>query len=126
MTALSRAKGVVYVLVRDPAVAKPFYSETLGLTEVGQDDYATAYDLNGIQLRLTKVGDHVPSPHPVLGWDVSDIRATSRDLAAKGVKFNIYPGFDMDELGIWTSPDGASKCNWFNDPDGNVLMMSQG
>jgi len=26
-------------------------------------------------------------------------------LKAKGVEFNIHPGFDQDELGIWTAPD---------------------
>lgn len=126
MTALSTAKGVAFVLVRDRAAAKPFYADILGLTEVAEDAYATAYDLNGIQLRLTSVEDHTPTPHTVIGWDVPDIEATTRDLTARGVRFNIYPGFGQDDLGIWTSPDGSSKVNWFNDPEGNVLSLTQG
>lgn len=125
MPALSQAQAIAFVLVRDRAAAKAFYSDTLGLRQVAEDDFATCYDLNGITLRLTTVEDHKPAPHTVLGWAVPDIVATSRELAAKGVTFNIYPGFDMDELGIWTSPDGKTRVNWFNDPEGNVLSLTQ-
>jgi catechol-2,3-dioxygenase len=126
MPLLSQFRPVVFVLVRDRAAAKPYYQDVLGLTQVAEDDYATEYDLNGTPLRLTTVADHVPTGHTVLGWDVPDIVATSRDLVARGVSFNIYPGFGQDDLGIWHSPDGTSKVNWFNDPEGNVLSLTQG
>jgi hypothetical protein len=31
----------------------------------------------------------------------------------------------QDELGIWTSPDGAAKVAWCNDSEGNLLSVSQ-
>jgi len=44
------------------------------------------------------------------------------DKAIAGI---IYPGFDQDELGIWTAPDGKKKPAWVSDPDGNVLGLTQ-
>ena len=38
----------------------------------------------------------------------------------------IYDGMGQDALGIWTSPDGKSKIAFFNDPDGNALMLNEG
>lgn len=125
MTNLSSAKAIAFVLTRNRALTQPFYTDVLGLTLMSQDDYAAVYDLNGITLRLTTVEDHTSTPHTVLGWAVSDIHATARDLAAKGVTFNIYPGFGQDDLGIWTSPDGKVRIIWFNDPEGNGLSLTE-
>lgn len=124
-TSLSSAKPIAFVLTRNRAVTEPFYTDVLGLTLQSQDDFAAVYDLSGIILRLTTVEDHVPTPHTVLGWAVSDIDAAARELAAKGVKFNIYPGFGQDDMGIWTSPDGSVKIIWFNDPEGNGLSLTE-
>ncbi len=124
-TDLSSAKPIAFVLTRDRTLTQPFYTEVLGLTLQSQDDFAAVYSLNGIALRLTTVEDHTPTAHTVLGWAVSDIHAAAHDLAAKGVKFNIYPGFGQDDLGIWTSPDGKVKVIWFNDPEGNGLSLTE-
>lgn len=125
MVSLSSARPIAFVLTRDREALKPFYRDVLGLKIVAEDAFATVFDLDGHSLRLTTVEDHQPSPHTVLGWAVADIRATSRALAERGVSFRIYPGFGQDELGIWTSPDGATLVNWFADPEGNVLSLTQ-
>lgn len=126
MGPLTDAKAIAFVLTRDRAALKPFYSDTLGLTLLSEDEFAATFDLNGATLRLSTVGDHMAAPHPVIGWAVPDIVATTTALAAKGVSFTIYPGLGQDALGIWTSPDGAVKVNWFADPEGNVLSLTQG
>jgi hypothetical protein len=59
-----------------------------------------------------------------LGWQVNDIGAIVRGLAAKGIKFERYPWMEQDDLGIWSAPSGA-KVAWFKDPDGNVLSVSR-
>ena len=123
---LAGSKPVTFVITRDRAVAEAFYGGTLGLTSLPGDEYSSIYDLAGVPLRVTEVPDHTPSPHPVLGWEVPDIEATVRALTGKGVSFNIYDGMGQDALGIWTSPDGASKVAFFNDPDGNGLSLKQG
>ena len=74
---------------------------------------------------MTAMPDHKPSPHPVLGWNVDDMNAAATSLRARGVGFTVYEGMGQDDLGIWTSPDGATKIAWFADPDGNVLSLSQ-
>lgn len=126
MSIPAAAQPMAFILVRDRVKAKAFYKDVLGLTLVSEDEYADVYDLNGITLRLTTVEDWTAHPHTIVGWSVPDIAAASRALAAKGVTFNIYEGFGQDELGIWTAPDGRTKLNWFNDPEGNVLSLKEG
>jgi catechol 2,3-dioxygenase-like lactoylglutathione lyase family enzyme len=116
---------VTFLYTTDAARAKTFYSETLGLKFVNQDDHGLVFDANGIVVRLTVIPGHKPTEHPVLGWEVPDIAVPAAELIKAGVKFEKYSFIEQDELGIWSSPDGATKLAWFKDPDGNVLMISQ-
>ena len=122
---LAAATPIGFILTRDPARAKAFYSDILGFRLTGEDDFAAVYDMAGLTVRLSTVEDHQAAAHPVLGWAVPDIAAAARGLLAKGVTFQIYPGFGQDDLGIWTAPDGSAKVNWFADPDGNLLSLTQ-
>jgi len=121
----SAAKAATFIVTRDRAAAKKFYGETLGFKQLSEDDFAVVFDLNNTKLRISTVKDHKPQAHTVLGWEVPDIVAAVKTLTAKGVKFNIYEGFQQDELGIWTPPGGTSKIAWFLDPDGNNLSLAQ-
>ncbi|RHW17696.1 VOC family protein [Sphingomonas gilva] len=123
---LAAARPVAFVITRDRAAAERFYGETLGLPRLPGDDFAAVFDLAGVPLRLTEAPDHAPSPHPVLGWQVADIAVAVDALAAKGVRFAIYPGMGQDDRGIWTAPDGSAKVAFFADPDGNGLSLTQG
>ena len=120
------ARPIAFILTRDRAALLPFYRDVLGLAVTGEDDYGTVLDARGLEMRLTSVADHVASPHPVLSWNLPDLRAAVTALAAKGVQFLIYEGFGQDEAGIWTSADGTVKVAWFADPEGNVLGLSEG
>lgn len=117
------AKTMSFIITRDLVRSKKFFSETLGFKQTGP--FAAVFDLNGVMLRITPIKDHQPSPHTVLGWGVADIEAEVKALAARGITFQIYEGFEMSPLGIWTSPDGAAKVAWFLDPDGNNLSLAQ-
>jgi predicted enzyme related to lactoylglutathione lyase len=76
-------------------------------------------------LRVTPVGEHHPAPFTVLGWEVDSIQSTVERLTAAGVAFLRFPGMnDSDPLGIWNAPSGA-RIAWFNDPDGNVLSLTE-
>jgi catechol 2,3-dioxygenase-like lactoylglutathione lyase family enzyme len=119
------AKTMTFVITRDRAAAKKFYTEVLGFKFVSEDNFAAVFDLNGTMLRMSTLKDFQPQQHTVLGWDVPDIVATVTALTAKGVKFNIYEGFGQDKLGIWNSPAGDAKVAWFLDPDGNNLSLTQ-
>ena len=50
--------------------------------------------------------------------------ALARELAAKGIVFERYPGVEQDADGIWSAP-GGTLVAWFRDPDGNTLSLSQ-
>ncbi len=122
---LADARPIAMIITRDRKAAEPFYADTLGLRRLPGDDFAAVFDLAGVPLRLTEVPDHLASAHPVLGWQVPEIRATAQALTAKGVRFAIYDGMGQDELGIGTSPDGAAKVAFFSDLDGNSLSLAQ-
>ncbi len=76
-------------------------------------------------LRVTSVHEHHPAPYTVLGWHVQSIEDVVERLTAGGVEFKRYPGLnDGDARGIWASPSGA-RIAWFQDPDGNVLSVTE-
>lgn len=75
-------------------------------------------------LRVTVVRELNAAGYTILGWNVADIAAAAQALTEAGVAFQRYPGLEQDELGIWSAPGGA-KVAWFNDPDGNILSISQ-
>jgi catechol 2,3-dioxygenase-like lactoylglutathione lyase family enzyme len=122
---LTDARPVAMIVTSDRKTAEPFYGETLGLRRLPGDDFAAVFDLAGVRLRLTEVPGHSPSAHPVLGWEVPDIRAAVEALNARGVAMTVYDGMGQDELGIWTAPDGSAKVAFFSDPDGNGLSLTE-
>lgn len=125
MAGLAGIAPISFLLVPEREAARAFYSDLLGLTPVTEDDFALAYDLGGTMLRVSFVADYRPHAHTVLGWRVTDITATVAELRDRGLSFLVYDGFGQDDLGIWTSPDGAAKVAWFNDPFGNNLSLTQ-
>jgi catechol 2,3-dioxygenase-like lactoylglutathione lyase family enzyme len=122
---LTNAKPVCFVLTADLPKARAYYTGTLGLTETGEDPFAVSYDLAGTTLRLTKIEDHQPSAHTVLGWQVDDIEAAADALTARVVTFEVYEGFGQDARGVWTHPGSGAKVAWFLDLEGNNLSLTQ-
>lgn len=115
---------VAFAATCDPARAKSFYRDTLGLTLTGEDGFALVFDVHGTMLRVTTVREVVPAAYTVLGWNVADIIQTATRLVEAGVTMERFQGLSQDDLGIWTAPGGA-KVAWFKDPDGNILSISQ-
>jgi predicted enzyme related to lactoylglutathione lyase len=121
---LGSAEIVGFVSTTDPARARAFYAETLGLELESESPFALVFRVNGTMLRVTVVEERAPQPFTVLGWSVPDIAAAVRALAERGVVFERYEGMEQDELGVWHSPSGGCIA-WFKDPDGNVLSLTQ-
>lgn len=119
------ATPVGFILTRDLARAKVFYCDVLGCRHISDDPFATAINAFGLLVRITPIPDHTPGPHTVMGWEVPDLGQAMAALKAKGVAFRIYEGFGQDADGVWSSPDGAAKLCWFDDPDGNNLSLKQ-
>jgi catechol 2,3-dioxygenase-like lactoylglutathione lyase family enzyme len=121
---LGSSAVMAFVATRNPARAREFYGETLGLGLVSDDPYALVFDAHGTTLRVQKVNVLYPPSHTVLGFLVSNIEGIVDGLAARGVVFERYPGMPQDERGLWATPDG-SKVAWFKDPDGNTLSLTE-
>jgi catechol 2,3-dioxygenase-like lactoylglutathione lyase family enzyme len=121
---LSAGKLTAFAATSDPARAKRFYRDVLGLKLTSEDGFALVFDNGGTPLRVTTVAKVVAAPYTVLGWQVHDIAATIQELAGAGVVFERYSGMEQDELSIWDAPGGA-RVAWFRDPDGNLLSLSQ-
>lgn len=125
MPLLGSAKLIAFAAISDPARARAFYGDVLGLQFVSEDGFAVVFNSNGATLRLAIVQKPVLAPYTVLGWMVDDIAAKVRELSEHGVKFERYSFPGQDDQGIWTAPGGAARVAWFKDPDGNTLSISQ-
>jgi catechol 2,3-dioxygenase-like lactoylglutathione lyase family enzyme len=115
---------MAFVATADLVRARPFYEETLGLKVRSTDEYGIMFESNGIVLRMSAVRDFKAAPYSVLSWVVADIHAMIAGLTARGVVFEVFPGFEQDAAGVWTAPDGTQVA-WFKDPDGNMLSLTQ-
>jgi catechol 2,3-dioxygenase-like lactoylglutathione lyase family enzyme len=123
---LGRYEIIACVGTTQPERAKTFYRDVLGLKLVEDAWWALVFEAGGRRLHVEKAQQKfTPVPFTSLGWRVPDIKALAEGLSKKGVKFERYPGMQQDDLGIWTTPDGAAKVCWFKDPDGNTLSLSQ-
>ena len=80
---------------------------------------------NGNMIRCALTPGAKPQPFTVLGWQVPDIHAAVKALIAAGIQPIRYSFLEQDADGIWTATDGGGLIAWFNDPDGNVLSLSQ-
>ena len=122
---LGRCNIVAFVTITDVDGARSFYRDTLGLTLLREEPpFALIFDANGITLRLVLATERPSMPGTVLGWDVSEINTTVRELESAGVRFERYENMKQEEQGIWTSPTGA-RVAWLTDPDGNVLSLTE-
>lgn len=124
MGILESAEPAIVICTRDRARATAFYRETLGLVLAHEDKFASVFNTGGVTLRVSFVADFTPHEHTILGFSVTDVKATVKALREKGVAFNIYPGFSQDEFGILSLPGGVGHVAWFKDPDGNVLSVT--
>jgi catechol 2,3-dioxygenase-like lactoylglutathione lyase family enzyme len=121
---LGKAKLTAFAATAQPGQARTFYQKTLGLRLLSDNQFALAFDSNGVQLRIQKVEKVNPPPFTVLGWEVPSIRRAMTALSKAGVAFERYPFLEQDEAGVWTAP-GGTKVAWFKDPDGNLLSLAE-
>jgi catechol 2,3-dioxygenase-like lactoylglutathione lyase family enzyme len=121
---LSDKKLKAFAPTIQPAKAKSFYKDILGLKLLSEDNYALEFDANGTLLRVTIVPEFKPQLFTVLGWNVENIVSIIKLLNKQNVSCERYEFLEQDDLGIWTSP-GGSKVAWFKDPDGNILSLTE-
>jgi catechol 2,3-dioxygenase-like lactoylglutathione lyase family enzyme len=112
--------------VDDLAKAIDFYRGTLGLDVTVHDEQHGLLSLNLAGGRDTFVyvkPDFQPATYTILNFSVPDVDAAVDGLAARGVTFERYDGFDQDDKGIARGP--GPMIAWFTDPAGNILAVLQ-
>ena len=122
---LSNGKAHATVGVKSLEAAKAFYEGTLGLTNGTEMPGATMYSCGDGTLFLVYETTYEPGETTAAGFLVTDFDAVIADLRAKGVKFEEYEGFPMED-GVMSMevPNGTMKSVWFKDPDGNTLAVT--
>jgi catechol 2,3-dioxygenase-like lactoylglutathione lyase family enzyme len=115
---------IVFLATANAERSRVFYERVLGLEFVADEQPALVFKVGDRMLRIQKVDRVLAAPYTALGWAVSDIRQTVRDLHSAGITFQRYEGMVQDGDGIWQAPSGAMIA-WFQDPDGHVLSLTQ-
>jgi len=121
---LSEGKLIGFVPITQANSTLAFYTDVLKLEFVQDDQFAIVLRSGANMIRLVRMKTVEPAPFTILGWEVSDIESDVAKLAAAGVVFARYSFLEQDQAGIWAAP-GGSKVAWFQDPDGNLLSLSQ-
>ena len=109
--------------VDDIPAAKQFYGDTLGLKVVEEHGMLGLQLTNGARILVYPKEDHEPASFTVLNFPVDNVDKAVDELAAHGVQFERYDGFDQDKRGIMR--DQGPDIAWFKDPAGNVLSVLQ-
>ena len=121
---MENSELIGFLATRKPDESRQFYREILGLKPVHEDDFAIVFDSEGSMLRIQKLKEYNPPKHTALGWEVPDIGTAVSRLRDRGISFIRYEGMNQDPQNIWISPAGA-RVAWFEDPDGNILSLTQ-
>jgi catechol 2,3-dioxygenase-like lactoylglutathione lyase family enzyme len=121
---LANTKAYSGFAVDDMSKAREFYGETLGLRVSVLDEENGLMSLHLAGDRDTLVyekPDFTPATYTILNFPVDDVAKTVDELAARGVVFERYEGFEQDDNGVLrgSGPDIA----WFKDPAGNILSV---
>jgi catechol 2,3-dioxygenase-like lactoylglutathione lyase family enzyme len=116
--------AVATIAVKDIKVARKFYADTLGLTQVGAEGQELIVFRGGNSTINVYQSQYAGTNKAtavtwVVGEDVEDI---VRALKAKGVSFEHYDMPDMTREGD-VHVAGDMKVAWFKDPDGNILNI---
>lgn len=100
-----------------------FYTETLGMAEVGRFAGRPIAFLDAGGALIELAGDEAPAGPRGQGWshlalEVADLEAAVAALEARGVAFHVPPE---------PFPPEAPRCRiaFFRDPDGNLLELYQ-
>jgi catechol 2,3-dioxygenase-like lactoylglutathione lyase family enzyme len=109
--------------VDDIPAAKRFYGETLELPVSEENGLLTLHIAGDRDTIVYPKPDHTPASFTILNFPVDDVEAAVDALAERGVRFERYPGTEIetDEKGIFRG--GGPTIAWFRDPAGNVLSV---
>jgi len=109
--------------VDDVAKARAFYGETLGIRTSEDNGLLTLHIAGDRDVIVYPKPNHEPASFTILNFPVDDIDEAVDALAARGVAFERYEGFEQDEKGIARAE--GPPIAWFRDTAGNILSVLQ-
>ncbi|MPZ18728.1 MAG: VOC family protein [Luteitalea sp.] len=109
--------------VDDLQKARDFYAKTLGLRVSEEHGLLTLHIAGSRDTLVYPKPDFTPATYTILNFPVDDVDRAVDELAARGVRFERYDGFDQDAKGI--ARRGTPYIAWFKDPSGNILSVLQ-
>lgn len=110
--------------VPDVEEARRFYADVLGLETSVEHGMLTLHLAGDRPTLVYPKPDHTPATYTILNFPVDDIDKAVDELAARGVRFERYEGFQQDAKGI-ARGEGGPFIAWFKDPAGNILAVLQ-
>jgi catechol 2,3-dioxygenase-like lactoylglutathione lyase family enzyme len=124
---LGNKDAAANIAVKDLQIAKKFYEDILGLTQVGAE---------GQELIVFKSGNSTINVYrsqyagtnraTAVTWVVGgEMEGVVQQLKTKGVAFEHYDMPEMTREGD-IHVAGTMKVAWFKDPDGNILNIVSG
>jgi catechol-2,3-dioxygenase len=120
---LGQATVAATVAVHDLALAREFYEDLLGLTELDENPGGVTYGSGDGKLFVYQSEYAGTNKATAASWSVVDIDAAVEDLKSRGVVFEQY-----DMPGMTREGDihmmGPMKAAWFKDPSGNILNVT--
>jgi catechol 2,3-dioxygenase-like lactoylglutathione lyase family enzyme len=124
---LGNIDAVANLAVKDLAVARRFYEDTLGLTQVdAEGDEVVVYRSGKTRINVYRSSFAGTNQATAVTWQVGgDIERLVAALKAKGVRFEHYDMPDTKLVGD-LHVMGDMKVAWFKDPDGNILNLING
>lgn len=112
------------IAVKDLEVAKRFYGETLGLTQVGSEaDELIVFRSGNSMINVYRSKYAGTNQATALTWVVGEgVESVVEALKAKGISFEHYDMLEIRREGD-VHIGGNMKVAWFKDPDGNILNI---
>ena len=126
MGALSDARVEATVAVSSMARAKAYFTETLGLTQVGGEaDFFAVFACGGTRLNIYPSEYVGSSKSTVATFVVTDLDTAMVALRKNGVVFEEYDMTDGPKTVNGVADAGGVRSAWFKDPDGNTFAVGQ-
>ena len=123
---LGNRNPVTNLASKDVGRSKAFFTDTLGLKEVGnKGDDMIFFKSGDSMLKVYRSEYAGTNKADAVSWPVDDIEKEMEALKAKGVTFEHYgdiPG--LEAQGDLYVGEGI-RMAWFKDPDGNILHIVQ-
>ncbi|MBA3563116.1 MAG: VOC family protein [Gammaproteobacteria bacterium] len=121
---LGNRDAAANIAVRKLDVARRFYEDTLGLTQVAAEgEELVVFRSGSSTINVYRSQYAGTNQATAVTWDVGDdVESVVRALKSKGVVFEHYDMPDMKREGD-VHIAGDMKVAWFKDPDGNILNI---